>query len=143
MGNKSEVVTKEVIEALREAFTQLTEPVAIEVYTKIGDNDMFNDFTADLIGAMPKVTGKIKLNFYKIGDEQSRKRNVLRSPTVLIAPDRYNIRYTGAPAGEEGRSIVMAVIMASTGQSILSDDAKKRLNRLKEKRHIRVFVSPT
>ena len=33
--------------------------------------------------------------------------------------------------------------MASTGQTPVSPDTKKRLQRLKEKRHVRVFVSPT
>lgn len=140
---EKELITKEAKKVLREAFEQLRDNVAIEVYTKAGVNDMFNDFTIELIKTMSELSDKIKPFFYSIGDENSRKRNVDRSPTILIAPDKYNIRYTGAPAGEESRSIVMAIIMASTGQTLLLDDAKKRLNRLTEKRHIRVFVSPT
>jgi thioredoxin reductase (NADPH) len=63
---------------------------------------------------------------------------------VLISPDKYRIRYTGAPVGEEGRSFLTAVIMASTGKTILSDSAKKNiLEDLREKRDIQVFVSPT
>lgn len=143
MENKSEIITEDVKKVLQDAFRQLRDAVAIEVYTKEGVNDMFNDFTVDLIKTMSELTDKIKATYYKIGDEQSQKRNILRSPTVLVAPDKYNIRYTGAPAGEEGRSIVMAIIMASTGQTILTDDSKKRLQRLKEKREIKVFVSPT
>jgi len=140
---EKELITEEAKKVLREAFEQLRDNVAIEVYTKAGVNDMFNDFTIELIKTMSELSDKIKPFFYSIGDENFRKRNVDRSPTILIAPDKYNIRYTGAPAGEESRSIVMAIIMASTGQTLLSDDAKKRLNRLTEKRHIRVFVSPT
>ena len=143
MEKKSEIITEDVRKVLQDAFRQLSDTVAIEVYTQKGANDMFNDFTVDLIKAMSELTDKIKVTYYKIGDEQSKKRNVFRSPTVLIAPDKYSICYTGAPAGEEGRSIVMAIIMVSTGQTLLSDDAKKRLNKLTEKRHIKVFVSPT
>ena len=118
---------------MQDAFRQLRDNVAIEVYTKEGVNDMFNDFTVDLIKTMSELTDKIKPTYYKIGDEQSLKRNILRSPTVLVAPDKYSIRYTGAPAGEEGRSIVMAIIMVSTGQTILTDDSKKGCNGLKKK----------
>lgn len=143
MEKKSEIITEDVRKVLQDAFRQLSDAVAIEVYTQKGMNDMFNDFTVDLIKTMSELTDKIRVTYYKIGDEQSQKRNILRSPSVLIAPDKYSIRYTGAPAGEEGRSIVMAIIMASTGQTLLSDDAKKRLNKLAEKRHIKVFVSPT
>ena len=143
MENKSEIITEDVKEVLQDAFRQLRDAVVIEVYTKEGINDMFNDFTVGLIKTMSELTDKIKATYYKIGDEQSKKRNVFRSPTLLIAPDKYNIRYTGAPAGEEGRSIVMSIIMVSTGQGILTGDSKKRLQGLKEKREIKVFVSPT
>ncbi|MBI4689934.1 MAG: thioredoxin-disulfide reductase [Nitrospirae bacterium] len=140
---EKELITEDIREILREAFKQLDDVVAIEVYTKIGMNDMFNDIAVDLFRTMSELTDKIKVSFYKIGDENSRKHNVLRSPTIIIAPDKYDIRYTGAPVGEEGRSIVMSIIMASTSQTLLADDSKKRLERLKEKRHVRVFVSPT
>ncbi len=140
---EKELVTEDVKKVLRDAFRELRDVVFIEVYTKVGVNDMFNDIAVDLMKTMSELSDRIKVSFYKIGDENSKKRNVLRSPTVLIAPDKYDIRYTGAPVGEEGRSIVMTIIMASTGQTLLSDDSRKRLNRLEEKRHIRVFVSPT
>ncbi len=140
---KKEIITEEIKQALRDAFKELKENVIVEVYTKTGANDIFNDFAADLLKTMEELTDKIKLSFYTIGDENSRKRNVQRSPTILIAPDKYDIRYTGAPAGEEGRSLVMSIIMASTGRTILTDDARKRLDRLKDKRHVRIFVSPT
>ncbi len=45
--------------------------------------------------------------------------------------------------GEEGRSFIMALLMVSTGKTFVSDDSRQRLKRLKEKRHVRVFVSPT
>ena len=78
-----------------------------------------------------------------MGDELSVKRNALRSPTVLIAPDKYRIRYTGTPHGEEGRSLLVSIMMASTGKTILTAQAMEKIAGLKEKRDIQVFVSPT
>lgn len=138
-----ELITEEIKSALKDAFKELKDTVLIEVYTKDGVNDLFNELAVNLTKIMPELSGKIKVNYYNIGDEISQKKDIQRSPTILIAPDKYNIRYTGAPVGEEGRSFVMAIIMASTGQTLFSDDSRKRLARLKDKRHVRVFVSPT
>ena len=140
---EKELITEDIKAALKEAFKELRDDVLIEGYTKIGVNDMFNDLAVDLIEAMAEVSSKIKIKLYKLGDENAEKRDIRRSPTILIAPDKYSIRYTGAPLGEEGRSLVQSIIMASTGQTPVSPDTKKRLQRLQEKRHVRVFVSPT
>jgi len=140
---EKELITEDIKEVLREAFKELTDDVNIEVYTKIGVNDTFNDLAVDMMKAMSELSDRIKVSFYRIGDENSKKLDIYRSPTIFVAPDEYNIRYTGAPLGEEGRSIVLSIIMASTGKTLISDDSRQRLRRLNESRHVRVFVSPT
>ncbi len=124
-------------------FKEMTEDVVIEVFTKAGVNDQFNEATISLIKALSVLTDKLKVSYHKIGDEQSVQRNVHRSPTVLIAPDKYRIRYTGSPLGEESRSLLIAILMASTGKSVLTASTMKRIAGLKEKRDIQVFVSPS
>ena len=66
-----------------------------------------------------------------------------RSPTILIQPDRYRIRYVGAPAGEEGRSFIETLLAVSTGQSGLQPASRQALAALAEPRRVRVFVSPS
>ncbi|HXY55314.1 MAG TPA: FAD-dependent oxidoreductase [Nitrospirota bacterium] len=124
-------------------FKELKEDVALEVYTKSGVNDQFNEAAVSLIKALSALNDKLKVSFHAVDDEQSVRRNVHRSPTVLIAPDKYRLRYTGAPLGEEGRSLLVAILMASTGQSVLTPPALEKIAGLKEKRDIQVFVSPT
>ncbi len=138
-----EAITEDIKKILRETFKALKEEVMVEVYTKSGVNDTFNGIATGLVKAIAEVADKIRPHYFTIGDEYSRKRDVRRSPTVLIEPDKYNIRYTGAPVGEEGRSFIMALLMASTGKTFISEDSVRRLKRLKEERHVRVFVSPT
>ncbi len=138
-----ETITEDIKKILRETFKTLKEEVTVEVYTKSGVNDTFNDIATGLVKAIAEVADKIRPRYFTIGDESSRRRGVQRSPTVLIEPDKYNIRYTGAPVGEEGRSFIMALLMASTGKTFISEDSIRRLKRLEEKRHVRVFVSPT
>jgi thioredoxin reductase (NADPH) len=140
---EKELITEDTRKILLETFKELREEVVIEVYTKSGVNKTYNEFSVRLVKDLSKLSDRIKPRFFKIGDEASRKRNILRSPTILIAPDTFSIRFTGAPAGEEGRSFVTSILMASTGKTLLSDDSKQRLMRLKEKRDMKVFVSPT
>ncbi len=138
-----ELITEDIKNSLRGTFKQLKDTVLIEVYTQAGMNETFNEAAISLIKVMPELSDKIKAGFYKLRDEKAKKQNIQRSPTVLIAPDKYNIRYTGAPAGEEASSFVISLLMVSTNKTILSNDSRKRLERLKEKRHVRIFVSPT
>lgn len=140
---EKEIITEDVKELLRETFKDLKDEVYIEVFTKKGINDPFNDAVTKLIKAIAEITPKIKASFHKIGDEVSKKRGVERSPTILINPEEFSIRFTGAPLGEEGRSLIVTILMASTGRVLLSESSLKRLKELNSERQIQVFVSPT
>jgi thioredoxin reductase (NADPH) len=145
MAAENDILPDDVKQAIRETFQQgLTTDVAIEVYTKAGQNDQFNEAAVSLIKSLAGLSDKLKASFHAVGDELSVKRNVTRSPSILIAPDRYRIRYTGAPLGEEGRSFIVALMMASTGKPLLTEPSMKKIAEgLREKRDIQVFVSPT
>lgn len=135
---------EEVKKVIKETFfKEMTESVSIEVFTKHGLNDQFNEATISLIKALSVLSDKLKVSYHQLGDDISVKRNVQRSPTVLIAPDRYRLRYTGAPLGEEGRSLLLAILMASTGKGALTVPVLKKIAGLREKRDIQVYVSPT
>jgi thioredoxin reductase (NADPH) len=68
---------------------------------------------------------------------------VQSSPTLLIDPEKYNIRWMGAPMGEEGRSFLEAMILVGMGKSELSDQSRPVVQRLDSPRDLKVFVSPT
>ena len=140
-----ELIPEEIKQTIRQTLLEtLKEDVVLEVYTRDGKNDKYNEAAVSLVKMLAELSGKLKVSFHTIGDEQSVKRNVTRSPSVLIAPDVYRIRYTGAPMGEEGRSFLTAIVMASTGKPLLSEPSiQKIVEQLHEKRDIQVFVSPT
>ncbi|HEX9020703.1 MAG TPA: FAD-dependent oxidoreductase, partial [Nitrospirota bacterium] len=142
---QQEIIPDDVKKTIKESFDEgLKGDVILEVYTQRGKNDQFNEAAVSLVKALSELSGKIKASYHTIGDAQSQKRNVTRSPSVLISPDRYRIRYTGAPVGEEGRSFLITLMMASTGKTLLSEPAAKKIvDELREKRDIQVFVSPT
>jgi thioredoxin reductase (NADPH) len=138
-----EAIDKDVRKALQEAFKDLRDPVTIEVFTEDGSNDPYNKVAVDLIKTIAELSPKIRAHFYTLKDDQAATRDVKRSPTVLVAPDRYRIRFTGAPLGEEGRSLVLSIIMASTRGVAISPESLKRLQDLRDPRQVQVYVSPT
>ncbi len=140
---EQEVITEDIKKALRDTMKALQAEVHIEVFTKKGVNDTFNDSLITLVKTLAEISPKIKPSFFKIGDAQSRKRNVERSPSLLVDPDKYRIRFTGAPLGEEGRSLILAIVMASTRAITLSEESLKKLLTLDAERQIQVYVSPT
>jgi thioredoxin reductase (NADPH) len=124
-------------------FKALQDKVVIELYTTEGLNDQYNEFTRRLLQALAELSDKIEVSFNTIGDEKSARYHITRSPTVLLYPERYKIRYTGAPIGEEGRSFVQTIIRLSLGESTLGPKSKSRLADLMDRREIQVFVTPT
>jgi thioredoxin reductase (NADPH) len=140
---EKDILGEDTRKVLREAFESLKDDVLLEVFLQEGQNDEFNEVTVRLMKAIAELSPKIKVNVNGLDGEKARKYGVTRSPTVLIGPDRYRIRYTGAPVGEEGISFIQTILRVSLGESTLTPASKAKLAALAEKRHIQVFVSPT
>ncbi len=140
---EEDILTPEVVETLREAFKGLVEDVSLHVFTKKGMNSQFSDALINLVKSVSAIDKRIKPYFHAPEDEAARKYGVDRFPTLLISPEKYGVRYTGSPIGEEGRSFIAAILMASTGRGFLSQGAIKRISSLEERKDVRIFVSPT
>lgn len=126
---------------LAETFKELKRQVVLEVYTKEGVNGPYNQLAVQFVKELSEMEPRIVGKFLSLDGERAKAMNVSRTPSLLLDPERYNIRYTGAPAGEEGRSFIEAIVMTSRDESNLSEKAKKALSQLKDKRHIQVFVT--
>ncbi|MFZ2196893.1 MAG: thioredoxin-disulfide reductase [Thermodesulfovibrionales bacterium] len=140
---KEPFISEDSRKILKKELDNLREPVNILIFTAKEVNKPFNEFSIKLFTELSGISDKVLPKFEAIGGDLANKYDVSRSPTLLIQPDKYNIRLTGAPAGEELRTFMLTLIMASTGMTILSDASRKRLADLKDKRNIKVFVSPT
>jgi thioredoxin reductase (NADPH) len=128
---------------LQRDLAEMKDPVTILVFTSKDENQTFNEYSRNLLSELSQISEKIVPQFENIGGELSKKFNATRSPTLIIQPEEYHIRFVGAPAGEEVQALMAALLMASTGRSILTDDSRKRLDDLIDKRNVKVFVSPT
>jgi len=141
--NKTPVISGDARKVLEKDFAQLQSPVTVMVFTDDRENLPFNEFTVSFVRELAEITDKIRPKFEKIGGEASEHFGITRSPTLLIGPEQYDIRFIGAPSGEEARTLLLAIVMVSTGQTILTDPSRDRLADLKGKRNVKVFVSLT
>lgn len=128
---------------LRQTFEKLPNAIPLYLFADAGQGDVFVDACRQIIRAFRELTPKITIKEFPLNHELARKWGVQSSPTLLIDPDRYHIRWVGAPMGEEGRSFLEAMIMIGMGRSEVSDQSLPVLARIFEPRHVKIFVSPT
>jgi thioredoxin reductase (NADPH) len=137
------IITVDVAETLRKEFSTLRDDVHLVVFTKKGKNDKFNDFSVNLCRELSEVSKKIRWKHHDGDSKEAQKYGITTSPVILINPNKYRIQFSGAPLGEEGRSLIAAITMVSHGHGVLSEEPAKRVRELKDPREVLVFVSPT
>ncbi|SKA62970.1 FAD-dependent oxidoreductase [Desulfobaculum bizertense] len=128
---------------LREAFEELQKPVYLELFTRNGDNDAYNEATVRFCRDLAVLSDKVVLAEYSTDSEQASKRGVDRSPCIVFNPDELHLTYIGAPLGQEARAFVEVILHLSAGDSGLSAVSREMMAELSEEREVKVFVSPT
>ena len=128
---------------LKATFEQLPNDINLYLFTAKGHEDAFTNANHQVIRAFRELSTKISLREYDLDHELARKWNVTSSPTLLIAPDEYSIRWLGAPMGEEARTFLETLILVGLGKSQLSEQSMNVIKKIDSPRNIKVFVSPT
>lgn len=131
------------IRQLQQTFASLPNEIPLFLFVQKGRDDVYVDACRQVVRAFRELTDKIKIKEYYLDHEMARKWKVDSSPTLLIDPERYNIRWIGAPMGEEGRSFLEAMLLVGMGKSDLSDQSLQVIRRLDAPRTVKIFVSPT
>jgi thioredoxin reductase (NADPH) len=133
----------EIERELRKTFDGMKNRIPLLLFTSPGKNEPFNEATRQIIRGIRQLTDKVDLLEFDLSHKMARKWNADRSPTLLFDPERYHIRWLGAPAGEEVRTFVQALIMMGQGMTSLQPQARKILDKIEGPRNIKIFVSPT
>ncbi len=128
---------------LKATFEQLPNDINLYLFTAKGHEDAFTNANRQVIRAFRELSAKITLKEYHLDHELARKWNVNSSPTLLIAPEHYSIRWLGAPMGEEARTFLEILILVGLGKSQLSDQSVNVIKKIDSPRNVKVFVSPT
>ena len=141
---QSERAVIEQLEAqLEPLFKDLPREIPLFLFTQPGKNEMLSSATRFLMRAIREVSPKITLREFDLSHKSARQWNIDRSPTLLIDPDRYRIRWLGAPIGEEARTFVEALLMIGHRKSGLGEESLKVLNKIDTGRNMKIFVSPS
>jgi thioredoxin reductase (NADPH) len=144
---KGSAKTKEMLERqaeLRSVFEKIPNEIHLLLFTSPDKNDLFNQATRKVIRTIIEIAPNISLREYPIIHKEAKRLGAEHSPALFINPARYkNIRWYGAPIGEETRTLVEALIMVGYGETHISQDSKKILDRIATPRNIKIFVSPT
>lgn len=128
---------------LRATFAQMPNDIPLLLFTEKAKDDVFAQANRQVIRAFRELTDKITLHEYDLGHDMARKHNVTVAPTLVIAPDQYNIRWIGAPMGEEARTFLELLMLVGSGNSNASEQSVKVLERIDAPRHVKVFISPS
>jgi thioredoxin reductase (NADPH) len=140
---QSDMASEAYMRQLKATFEQLPNDINLYLFTAKGHEDAFTNANRQVIRAFRELSAKITLKEYHLDHELARKWNVNSSPTLLIAPEHYSIRWLGAPMGEEARTFLEILILVGLGKSQLSDQSVNVIKKIDSPRNVKVFVSPT
>jgi thioredoxin reductase (NADPH) len=140
---QSEMASEAHLRQLKATFEQLPNEIELFLFTTRGQDDVFAQANRQVIRAFRELGARITIREYGLDHELAQKWNVTHSPTLLIAPEHYSIRWLGAPMGEEARTFLETLILVGSGKSNLSDQSVKVIKKIDSQRNIKVFVSPT
>jgi thioredoxin reductase (NADPH) len=142
--SQSEKAMQEKAEAhLKDLFQKMSHGISLILFTDPVKNEPFNEAARQIIRAIQQIAPDVSLQEYDLDHELAKERQVEYSPTLLLNPDEYAIRWLGAPVGEETRTFVEALIMVGYSEAGLSKDALEVLTRIDAPRNVKIFVSPT
>lgn len=128
---------------LRELFGNLNHNVPLLLFTDPVINSQFCEAARAVIRSVREFTEMVSLRELDLKHELAKKYNAIYSPTLLFDPENFNIRWFGAPVGEEGRTFMEAITMLGNRKTDISDPSQKILSRIDTPRLIKLFVSPT
>lgn len=132
---------KESQEHLRRFFQELPREIPLFLFSDPGKNEPFAEGTRQVIRAIREVTDKVSLREYPLAHELARQWHVTTSPTLVFAVEPLQIRWLGAPVGQEVQSLMAALAIIGHGEAGLSEPAARVLAKLDTPRQVKIFVS--
>jgi len=128
---------------LEKTLAQIEREIPVYLFTKPGVNDVFSDAARQGIRFFRQLTDRLKLREFDLSHETAASLGIQSSPTIVFDPDHYNIRWLGAPMGEEAKIFLEALLRIGTQKPGLNEQAAAVLNKIDAPRSVKVFVSPS
>lgn len=102
--------------------------------------------THELLEEVRGLSPRIKLETFDLvrDAEESARYGITKIPALAVMDEKdYGIRFYGIPSGYEFSSLIESIKLVSTGDTLLSPEAKQFLDKLEKDVHLQVFVTPT
>lgn len=144
------VLNEQIIKQINEVFDGMKEPVQI-LYFGSQDNCGYCAETKQLLEEVTAVNSKLELSVYDIQENQdvATKFNVTNAPGIVIAAKDSSevidlgVQYSGIPSGHEFSTLINDILLVSSRDSGLSQQAREYLQKINKPLHLQVFVTPT
>ena len=134
---------EQLMNELKAVFEKLPNEIPIYLFTEQGVDNVFADANRQAARIFGQLSSRIVFREHHLDHELAKKWGVDSAPTLLVAPERYNIRWQGAPVGEEGRTFLDLLLSVGQGSTRISGQSRKVLDKIDSRRDVKVFVSPT
>ena len=135
----------EEVRALSERLSGMTDPVRLVFFTQTFGCESCTTarrILDDLVRANPLVSVDEKNMVLDTGDVD--QFGIIAAPGIAIVGDRdRGRRFYGAPDGYELVSLLEGILLASAGDSGLSEEARAQIATLDEPRALQIFSTPT
>lgn len=87
--HSEDMVSNELAARIAALLDGLPYSVTIHLFTTKGKNDAFNDAARNVISVFSQLSNKVKFEEHGLDHELAKKRNIQRSPTILLEPEHY------------------------------------------------------
>ena len=138
------LVPEAVRKQLAEKFAALKHPVRMRALTVKGSVDVLSEFTRRLCAELGSISPLVRCEHREIA-KNARQGDIFPALELRLAEKEDSgpkVRFTGAPAGEEGRALLQSVLLLGAGVSELAASSIALLKTLEEPRHVKIFSSP-
>lgn len=136
-----EILSEEDKAYIRDKFNkEMKDNVKVKLY--VSDNCQYCDVVRKLLETFVELSNrKIELEVKNITPEEAGRLGVDKGPVIVIGENE-EVRYTGAPFGEEGWAFIETLVIASNknhGIDAHLDDLKE----IKKKYRVETIVTPS
>ena len=132
--------------AVRKEFERIGGPVKLVVFSQSLEAAELCQQNEQLTREVAELSDQITVEVLNLAIDRERAEayGVDQVPAIVVEGSRdYGIRFYGVPLGYEFSNLIDAIIVASTGEPVLSEDTLASLRALAADVDIKVFSTPT
>jgi alkyl hydroperoxide reductase subunit AhpF len=132
--------------AVRKEFERIGGPVKLVVFSQSLEAADLCQQNEQLMREVAELSDQITVEVLNLAIDRERAEvyGVDQVPAIVVEGSRdYGIRFYGVPLGYEFSNLIDSIIVASTGEPVLSEDTLASLRALAADVDIKVFSTPT